>query len=330
MVALDAKALRRNRCRGVPRRTALSWRALSRLVEPLDAACAALHDAHGDPVRFGRAGRQATAIVLGGCATVGRTWWGWTSWDWARLVGASSRAFRDAQPLPTEVTVRPFLLALGWLLGGFTDYQHVDNFNRLHLAHLVFGEQPVAAAMESVSTITQGWGYRSQTDSEGRYRLPGILAQALLINRSPRLEDLTTGAFAGLHTHPASTGRHLTTLYTLQRAVADLGHCQPPVRPGFNHAPGLPGVPAAWAQVLQRWYDTSALTPDVRANIRCNMAKTGRWLAAELKPEQRRGRVEALGAGPSQTDAESLTPRRQHAEASHDKTFSTAPVEKVL
>lgn len=116
-------------------------------------------------------------------------------------------------------------------------------------------------------------------------RLPGILAQALLVNRSPRLQDLTTEAFTRLHAHPASTGRHPATLYALQRAVADLGHCQPPVRPGFNHAPGLPGVPAAWAGILQRWYDTSPLTPDVRAGVRVNMAKTGRWLAAE-HPEQ--------------------------------------------
>jgi integrase len=281
LAALDAQALRRHRARGIPRRTAVSWRALSRLVEPLDAACAALHDDHGDPIRFGRASRQATAIVLANCAAVGRSWWGWTAWDWARLAGSSSQAFRAAQPLPTETTVRPFLLALAYLLGSFTDYQHVGNFNRLHLAHLVFGPQPVTAAMETVSQIVTGWGYRSQTDADGRYRLPGVLAQALLVNHSPRLEDLTTEAFARLHAHPATTGRHPATLYALQLAVADLGYCQPPVRPGFNHAPGLPGVPATWAGFLQRWYDTSTLTPDVRANIRCNLAKTGRWLAAE-------------------------------------------------
>jgi integrase len=281
LAALDAKALRRHRSRGVPRRTAASWRALSRLVEPLDAVCGRLHDGHGDPVRSVRAGRQAAAVVLGGCAAAGRAWWGWTGWDWARLVGASSRAFRDAQPLPTDATTRPFVLALAYALGNFTDYQHVGNFNRLHLAQLVFGEQPISAAMEAASQIMQGWGYRSQTDADGRYRLPGVLAQALLINRSPRLQDLTTDAFARLHAHPATTGRHPATLYALQRAVADLGHCQPPARPGFNHAPGLLGVPTIWADFLQRWYDTSPLTPDVRANIRVNMAKTGRWLAVE-------------------------------------------------
>ncbi|MFI6451464.1 hypothetical protein ACIBF6_07900 [Streptosporangium amethystogenes] len=154
---------------------------------------------------FHRAGRHAAAIVLGNCATSGLSWWGWTAWDWARLAGSGSVDFRAAQELPTETTVRPFLIALGYLLGGFTDFQHLGNFNRLHLAHLVFGPEPVTAAMKEVSAALEGWGYRSQTRDDGRYRLPGVLAQALLINRSPRLEDLTTEAFARLHAHPATT-----------------------------------------------------------------------------------------------------------------------------
>ena len=283
LAVLDAHALRRNRSVGVPRRTALSWRALERLVEPLDAARSQLH--HDDDARFKRAGLHAAAIVLGNCGALGRVWWGWTAWDWARLAGLSSRDFRAAQPLPTETTVRPFLLALAFLLGGFTEYQHLGNFNRLHLAHLVFGEQPVTSAMATVAGLTQSWGYRSQTGEDGRYRLPGVLAQVLLINRSPRLEDLTTEAFARLNAHPATTGRHPAMIYALQRAVAELGHCQPPTRPGFNHAPGFHGVPTVWAEALQRWHDTSTLTRDVRDGIRVNMAKTGRWMAAE-HPEQ--------------------------------------------
>ena len=31
-------------------------------------------------------------------------------------------------------------------------------------------------------------------------------------------------------------------LYALQRAVASLGYCDPPVRPGYNHAPGIEGT----------------------------------------------------------------------------------------
>jgi hypothetical protein len=91
--------------------------------------------------------------------------------------------------------------------------------------------------MRQASAVMDRWGYRSQTREDGRYRLPGILSQALLINRSPRLEDLSSAAFAALRAHPATCGRHPGALHALQRGVADLGHCDPPVRPGFNHAP---------------------------------------------------------------------------------------------
>lgn len=276
---LDLRQLRRNRARGMPRRTAAQWTALERLLGPLDAALAALH--HDEHISHRRAGTHAVAVVLQHCAATSRAFWGWTAWDWAQVCGPSSEAFRAAQPLPTETTVRPFVIALGYLLGEYTDFQHLGNFNRLHLARLVFGAQSLEEAMSRVGAVMARWGYRSQTRDDGRYRLPGILSQALLINRSPRLADLTTAAFAALHAHPATSGRHPASLHALQRVVADLGHCDAPIRPGFNHAPGIIGTHQAWANWVQRWHDTSTLTPKVRAIIRTLMAKAGRWLAVE-------------------------------------------------
>src|SRR5262249_6827634 len=55
----------------------------------------------------------------------------------------------------------------------------------------------------------------------------------------------------------------------------------PPVRTGFNHAPGIDGTAPHWAACVERWHATSALTPRVRATVRTIMAKAGRWLAAE-------------------------------------------------
>jgi integrase len=277
--ALSPVQLRRNRSRGIPRRTAGHWRALARLVEPLDAARAALH--HGDDVRYRRAGAHAAAVILQRCAVTGRAWSGWTAWEWATVCGPSAQAFRAAQPLPTDTTVRPFTIALAYLLGGFSDYQHLGNFNRLQLAQMVFGDEPIQQALGQAAAVMDRWGYLGQTREDGRYRLPGILAQALLINRSPRLADLTTEAFDALRAHPASSGRHPAALHALQRVVAELGHCDPPVRPGFNHAPGIVGTHPAWADWVHRWHDTSTLTPKVRALVRTQMAKAGRWLAAE-------------------------------------------------
>ena len=88
-------------------------------------------------------------------------------------------------------------------------------------------------------------GYRNPLRS--RHRLRGMFGQALLINGSPYLEDLTTEAFAALRAHPANTGRYREMIYALQRACAGLGYCDPPVRTGFNPAPGIEGTGARWA-----------------------------------------------------------------------------------
>lgn len=277
LLALGRRGLRRNRAVSVPRRTALHWRALTRLTEPLEAAVAGLH--HGDDVRFRRAGRQAAAIVLQHCADTGRSWWGWTPWEWARLCGGSAREFMTAQSLPTDSTVRPFVVALAYLLGGFTDFHHLGMFNRLHLACLIFGEPAVDEAMCCAEEVLDRWGYRISKGTRSRMR--GVFSQALLLNRSPRLEELTTTAFDVLRAHPATYGHQGSMLYALQRAVAELGHCDPPVRTGYNHAPDIEGADPVWAEWIERWYATSTLTPKVRRVIRTILAKTGRWLAVE-------------------------------------------------
>ena len=58
--ALSPLQLRRNRARGIPRRTAGHWSALARLVAPLDAARAAVH--HGDDVRYRRAVSASSSL----------------------------------------------------------------------------------------------------------------------------------------------------------------------------------------------------------------------------------------------------------------------------
>jgi hypothetical protein len=220
--------------------------------------------------------------VLQHCAETGRVYWLWTSGDWAGLCGSSAEAFRAARLTPTEVTVRPLLIGLGYLLGGFDGFHVLGTFNRLHLAQLVFGDAAVGESMRQARQTLDSWGYRGMVS--GQHRLRGGISQALLLNRSPRLQDLDSAAFARLRAHPATNDHHGEMLYALQRAVAALGHCDPPVRTGYNHAPLIEGAAPAWAGWVERWHATSTLTPRVRAVVRTIMAKAGRWLAAD-QPE---------------------------------------------
>lgn len=274
---LGPMGLRRNRARGIPRRTALSWRTLVRLVEPLDAAGDALH--HRDDARHRRAGRHAVGLVLGHCATLGRSYWAWTADEWAELIGASAEEFRAARALPTETTVRAFVIALAYLLAGFDGFNQLGTFNRLHLAKLVFGADVVQRSIGHATETLDAWGYRGTLLQ--KHQLRGTFSQAFLVNRSPLLEDLGTEAFARLRAHPATRGYQLPLLYALQRAVAALGHCEAPVRAGYNAAPAIEGADPAWIEWVERWQATSTLTPKVRAITRTIMAKAGRWLAAE-------------------------------------------------
>jgi integrase len=275
LAVLGAAGLRRSGTRGVGRGAPL-WDTLSGLVEPLDQARAALH--HPDDARYRRASSDAGGLILAHCAQTGRSYWGFTAWEWARLCGASAEEFLQARALPTEIAVRPLLVALAHGLGGFTDFQHLGAFNRLHLARLVYGAGPVGESLRRAGEVLDQWGYRG-THTKSRWR--GALSQALLINRSPRLEDLTTGAFARLHAHPATAALHDPVLYALQRVVAALGHCDPPVRPAHRGALVIQGADQQWTEWVQRWHATSTLTPKVRAIIRVQMAKAGRWLASE-------------------------------------------------
>lgn len=276
LVDLGPAQLRRSRARGADRRAA-QWDTLGRLVRPLDDARALLH--HPDDARHRRASGHAAGVVLQHCAQAGRSYWGWTATDWTALCCPSGEEFLAARAVPTETTVRPFVVAAGYLIGGFTDLQRLGTFNRLHLAQLVFGSSAVEDSMRAAGEILDQWGYRGVLTASSRWR--GMLSQALLINRSPRLEDLSTEAFAQLRAHPGNAEHHGAMLYALQRAVAALGHCDPPVRAGHNSVPVIEGADPSWIGWIQRWYDTSTLTPKVRAIIRTLMAKAGRWLATE-------------------------------------------------
>lgn len=63
--------------------------------------------------------------------------------------------------------------------------------------------------------------------------------------------------------------------------MASLGFCDPPVRTGHPGISAVEGTSPQWAEYVQRWYDTSTLTPKVRSLIRTQVAKAGRWLALE-------------------------------------------------
>lgn len=111
--------------------------------------------------------------------------------------------------------------------------------------------------------------------------LPMVASQLFLLNRSPHLEDLDTALFDRVRHDRLLEGSRLNTLHAMQRAVAELGFCDPP-RPGTGrHSARASGGAPIWEQWADRWHTTSTLTPRVRGGVRSNLLKVGRWIVAE-------------------------------------------------
>ena len=253
------------------------WQQIRRLLRPLDDATAALEGPLTSHRR--RAMLDAAAVVLLRCAETGRSYWAWTDEEWAGLLGQDQDGFRKAVPGWADDAVRPYLAAHAFLLGGFTAFCRLGSFSRLTLAWRVFGRDRVDGEIGRIRSVLAGWGYRLGRDED--QLLPMVACQMLLLNRSPHLEDLGTELFERARRErllPAARG---STLHAIQRAVAELGFCDPPQRLTGRHSARASGGSPAWAEWAERWHGTSTLSPRARGNVRTTLLKAGRWLQAE-------------------------------------------------
>jgi integrase len=269
--ALGLELLRRSDRDAVPRRS------FRRLVQPLDDVQAVLHW-YPDTRHQRRFARDAAALVLVRCAELRRSFWAWPAQDWADLIGAGASDLRKCWPGQVGSSARPYLLVYAYLLGGFTAFDRVGRFHRLSLARRVFGREPVDEAVRQVRKVLAGWGYHRRCERE----LTAVVCQVLLLNRSPLLEDLSSEVLTRLRTDPAMAQHHAGDLHGIHRAVAALGHAQPPPTPKYGDGPAaITGAADTWAQWVERWHSTSTLEPNTRGIYRVVLAKTGRWLAVE-------------------------------------------------
>jgi hypothetical protein len=182
---------------------------------------------------------DAAAVILQRCADIGRSYWGWTSGEWAQLLGQDQAAFRAAVPDWADEATRPYLAAHAYLLGDFNEFHRLGSLSRLTLAWRVFGRERVDGEIRRTRGVLAEWGYR--LGSDGDKLLPMVACQVFLLNRSPHLDDLTTAMFDRIRNEQLLTGPRLNTLHAMQRAVAALGVCDPPsIRRHMARAAGGP------------------------------------------------------------------------------------------
>ncbi|MEE4589600.1 MULTISPECIES: hypothetical protein [Streptomyces violaceusniger group] len=215
----------------------MSLRSVARLVRPLADVLAALHWPSDDRHQR-RYARGAAGLVLIRCAELGRVFWGWSVQEWVDLINASGAEFRRSWGGQIGPNARPFVIVYAYLLAEFTAFERLGRFMRPTLAHRVFGADRVDDAVQQICKVLADWGYRRDAG-----RLTPVICQMLLLNRNPLLEDLSTDALATLRVHPAMSGQWGKDLHGVHRAVAALGHADPPPSGHASGPVAMEGVP---------------------------------------------------------------------------------------
>jgi hypothetical protein len=247
------------------------WAIVERLSRPLADARIAL-DVRGP--RQARISDRAVAELLLDTLARGEPYWAWSSETWVGVLGQDQRSFFAAHPRLDRGDLRQHMIAIAYLLQCFIDLPRLGQFERETLALKVFGRPHVAAAVTAVTEVLAGWGYADHGVGRGIRR---VLCEALLVNRSPLLGDLTVEVLDDLRQRFSPGSR--ANLHQIHRALAALGLIPGPVAPEPPPATLVGGDPA-WSAWVLRWEATSTLTPSTRRHARSALLKVGRWLAA--------------------------------------------------
>jgi hypothetical protein len=221
-------------------------------------------------------------IILYGCARTQQPFWAWPATLWLDVFGKTHEAFRQAYPQWLEPSVRPYMVAIAYLLDCFSAFHLLGRFSRIALAHRVFGSVAVQQAVAPIMATLREWGYQSARRTNN---FPGLICELLLYNHSPCLADLTASTIERFRRQDIISSRQGASLYGVHRGIAALGLVDPPspITP-----PQLPidGVDPLWRDWVERWAETSTLTRSVRLTGRAILFRAGRWLAQQ-HPEVR-------------------------------------------
>ena len=247
---------------------------LDRLVQPIEDALALA----------GGVGRLRTAVLRVMAREMhrrSRAFWGWTQREWVETLGATERdCQRRHHGMPEK---RQHLIAVAYLLGGFTDWSAIGDINKLALARKVFGPMRVDAAADRVLDAATRLGYRPKVQD----RLQVALCEALLANHSPRLQDLRPERFEVLRCGRSPSAQR--GWFVLGQALFGLGFWRHAPQPALRASEGQrrdepEGVGREWLAWCERWRSTSTLPPTSRGRYYRMLLLTGRWLA-QTHPE---------------------------------------------
>lgn len=207
-------------------------------------------------------------------------YWSWSSADWVEVLGSSYKDFgKDCAYQSCRIN----LIAFSYLISNFTELHLYGSHSLYGLARRVFGEQALLGAIETVRSELRKMGY---SDARTVKSLPYTLSKAMLLARSPRLEDITFQIL--LKVRDVYSAPHVNKeAIRLSRALYGLGIITETVKPrskSFRTKQATDTVSPEWVNWCKRWKETSTLEPITRKGIFHSLIKTGRWLS-KFHPE---------------------------------------------
>jgi Phage integrase family len=210
-----------------------------------------------------------------------KAFWGWCQQDWVDTIAPNSDAFVENKSRGKDH--RQHLIVIAYLFSGFTEFQLIGQVHHRALAYLIFGKNTIDAVISRVADVLRAWGYSEAKLSQRE--LPHALCEALLINRSPMLEDLDDKFLARLRQSDI-TANHKESLYYISRALAHLGIIKQsfPTRTVANRRVGdsgaFEGVPGEWLDWCLRWRQTTTIARTTATGYFYSLLAVGRWLTA--------------------------------------------------
>lgn len=242
----------------------------------------------------------AVSTLLRACQRENRAFWGWDCRTWTRVLGPTQAGFYQEHGAEVEAGARQYMIAAAYLLDCPLDLWALGDFKREALARKIFGHKAVEVAISAVLGVLHGWGY----SATGATAHAATLCELLLLNRSPRLQELTSEYLEEFRRRVDSKERR-ARVYDVGRALAALGILASPLptAPGASPAPsvsaGPPDSPSElaidqvhpeWRRWVDHWEHTSTLTRYTRQHVGNCLLKVGRWLQTQHRevtcPEQ--------------------------------------------
>ncbi len=247
--------------------------ALSRLLRPLDDVLAITG---GSKVQR----NGSIILLLREMHRLQRSFLAWSAQEWIGLLHPNAAEFAEHNNGVTSY--RPHLLAISYILGNLNTFAAIGHFSQAWLATRVFGQDIVEPLAERVGSemVSMGFGAKMV-----EIHLHNLLYEVLLMNRSPRLEDLTFAKLTEIRPH--LTSAHLKSyVVSFTQALVSLGYLDRAIT--VSHQRGnldaLSGVPQEWLNYCERWRKTSTLSKSSHKVYYWSLVKVGRWLA-QYHPE---------------------------------------------